>query len=653
MKRDTMVQLIAGVLALVFLAGSGVVATRISASVGRNKLGYATRAVDGDPPQVALGIAMGAFRGVFVNYLWIRANELQEAGRYHEAVNLAKAITTLQPRFPKAWQFHAWNMAYNISVKTQTPEERWRWVNKGVRLLREQGVVYNPNDLNIHRELAWIFLHKIAGMSDDANQYYKRRFALEWTVVLGTPPMADAISATREEASEKFAAWLETIADAPAVDDLVDSDATVADLVKQLDGLGVTLDERLLERYEFHSAVERSPLRGVLVGGFGEARRAFHALLTDPRYKDAWEPLIRAVRRRVVTKNYNMDLRRMIRYTRKYGPLDWRHPAAHAVYWAAKGVEAAYARVNEENKGDFDFVNADRVVIQAVQELYRSGEIYFDPLQFWIGDEKESSFYLALPDVQFVDTYGEIVAEVRKHAGIYENLKKRQWTLNTAGYENFLKDAIRLFYRRGQMDKAEQYYEKLGTLPEQNLNDAARPWDYSKPLDEFIRDQFEDERFRTHYVASSEVYGALYGAFAALAADNGDLFRSQRTYAINFHREYYKRQGVRTNVTGAGGRMDPFPRDWDELEGGAFAVFVGSLDLETAEATYGRAPLSLQQASYDLLAARYGEVLAADKEAGGRGLDEAFPEPPGMDAWRERDAARKAAREHQLDLEQK
>src|SRR5207253_542677 len=88
----------------------------------------ATRLVEGQPPQVAVGIAMGAFRGLFVNILWIRANQLKEDGRYHESMDLARAITQLQPRFPQVWVFHAWNMAYNISVATQTPDERWRWV---------------------------------------------------------------------------------------------------------------------------------------------------------------------------------------------------------------------------------------------------------------------------------------------------------------------------------------------------------------------------------------------------------------------------------------------------------------------------------------------------------------------------------------------
>src|SRR5690606_9111775 len=160
MQRATRTQLIAAGVMVLALAASGVLAVGLSASAGRHRLIYTDQATEGDPPQVGLGIAMGAFRGLFVNFLWIRANQLKEDGRFYEAIDLARAITKLQPRFPQVWVFHAWNMAYNISVSTQTPEERWQWVQAGIRLLRDQGIPANPNDMLIHKELAWIFLHK-------------------------------------------------------------------------------------------------------------------------------------------------------------------------------------------------------------------------------------------------------------------------------------------------------------------------------------------------------------------------------------------------------------------------------------------------------------------------------------------------------------
>jgi len=83
MTRDRRLQLIALVVMLGAMGVSGVLAVQLAASAGRYKLTYTDRAQDDDPPAVALGIAMGAFRGMFVNFLWIRANELKEAGRFH------------------------------------------------------------------------------------------------------------------------------------------------------------------------------------------------------------------------------------------------------------------------------------------------------------------------------------------------------------------------------------------------------------------------------------------------------------------------------------------------------------------------------------------------------------------------------------------
>src|SRR5262245_11501770 len=171
---DRTAQIVALVVLLCCLGASVFIAPSVAASAGRNRLVYGDTLERGDPPEVAVGIAMGAFRGLFVNMLWIRANDRKQEGRYFDAVDLARTITRLQPRFPRVWAFHAWNLAYNISVATNTPEERWNWVSQGIRLLRDEGIPKNPSDLLLHKELGWIFLHKVQGYMDDANGYYKR-----------------------------------------------------------------------------------------------------------------------------------------------------------------------------------------------------------------------------------------------------------------------------------------------------------------------------------------------------------------------------------------------------------------------------------------------------------------------------------------------
>jgi hypothetical protein len=101
LSRDSIIQLAALLVFAVCVASSGALTHALTAEAGRAQLVYTDEATEGDPPEVALGIAMGAFRGLFVNYLWIRANKLKQDGKFFEAMQLSTAITRLQPRFPR------------------------------------------------------------------------------------------------------------------------------------------------------------------------------------------------------------------------------------------------------------------------------------------------------------------------------------------------------------------------------------------------------------------------------------------------------------------------------------------------------------------------------------------------------------------------
>src|SRR5207302_2305632 len=136
------------------------------------------------PPVLAFTtVALGGFRGLISNALWIRANDLQEDDKFFEMAQLADWITELEPHFVQVWLVQAWNMAYNISVKFKDWPDRWRWVKRGIELLRDQGLEWNPNELLIYRELGWIFQHKLGQNLDDANMYYKQQWANEMAAV--------------------------------------------------------------------------------------------------------------------------------------------------------------------------------------------------------------------------------------------------------------------------------------------------------------------------------------------------------------------------------------------------------------------------------------------------------------------------------------
>jgi hypothetical protein len=172
-------------LAAALLAGSGQMQKVLNRD--REQLGLTRmNALDNAPPVLAFTtVALGGFRGLIANCLWIRANDLQNDDKFFEAAQLATWITDLEPSFTQVWLFQAWNMAYNISVKFKDFPDRWRWVEHGIELLRDNGLRYNPDDVLIHRELAWFFQHKMGQNLDDANAYYKQQWAAEMAPFFG------------------------------------------------------------------------------------------------------------------------------------------------------------------------------------------------------------------------------------------------------------------------------------------------------------------------------------------------------------------------------------------------------------------------------------------------------------------------------------
>ncbi len=625
MRRDRTIQLLAASILVLFLCAQGMLAMHISASLGRNRLVYADSAEQGDPPEVALGIAMGAFRGVFVNFLWMRANTLKEAGKYYEAVDLSKTITRLQPRFPRVWAFHAWNLAYNISVATQTRQERWQWVQSGIKLLRDEAIPANPADILLHRELAWIYLHKVQGYTDDAHKYYKVQHAREWAIVLGSPPTVPL--GERAEGNTLrdmyIVDWVGPIADAyETLDELYARYPEARELVEKIRAdVGVDLDERLLEAYEnLKSYAGYAADVGIVPQWF--STDALVKLSADPKYHECAPHLLRHVRKRVLVDKYHMEPDRMVRYTREYGPLDWRHPAAHSVYWSARGAEEALLRMTEKNRKNYDFLNTDRVTIQAIQELYRSGWLLFDVAN--------PSFYQTLPNPEFVPIYGQILDKLTARSDF--DSKTKVYSFYAAGYENLLRDSIRFLYRRGDRGRAAEYYELLRTWPGLNTHNPELKAQITVPIAEFVEQEItRDARQTNPGVAIQEIVGALLAAYiSGLLGDDDELFRNNFEYALLFHRTYQKEQSFRTSVAGEEGRMGLKP--FDEFAATVLAGLAEDAGVPQGALMYRRAPGDLQARAYVLLerSQMKPRLDAQSQQAGAPGFDFWFPMPQGM-----------------------
>jgi len=636
MQSNTRVILIALLVMLVGVVSSGAFNVMVASSQGRHELVFTDRAEDGAPLEVSLGVAMGAFRGIFVNILWIRANDAKESGRFYESVELARSITRLQPRLPRVWTFHAWNLAYNISVTTHTPQERWQWVNAGIDLLRKDALRTNPNDMHIHKELAWILLHKVGGYTDDANQHYKRRFAYQWHNIMGPAPVIPPDQRGRDRVIELYARWVQDIVDAPdTLAELREINPVAGRIADEFERrIGEPLGEDYLRRYQLDIELERAGRSGIIESGrAGPKTRALHEMRRGIGTPEDWEALADHVRKRVLIDEYNMEPVRMVQQVYRFGPIDWRLPTAHSLYWAARGTDVGRMQVNPNNSDSFDFLNAFRMVMQSIQELWRHGDLYFNYIDI---HEGRKAYYQGVPNVYFVRSYGDMLEDVVKASGIYEEAD-RPYRQYSSGYENFLTDAIRFFYRRGDTERAEYWYRRLRTFEGQNTNTPDRTFVMSLPLEEFVEKELYD-RFDSPQVAVSEVYGALQSAyFNGLLVGDRETFEGSFSYARSAHAYFFQKQFNEVAASTNTARMEYMDRDFTFVAGRMLANTITALPPSEAEIMYDAAPDDLKRYAYDPLALRWKNEIDALHESGAsEPFDILFPEPSGMEEFRAR-----------------
>ncbi len=650
--RDRFIQFGAAAVLVLGVTGAGFLQPKMLEISDREQLRYTDESVKGAPPIVAIGTAIGALRGLIVDYLWLKVTIQKEKGLLYEVMADADLITKLQPRFPEVWSFHGHNLAYNISVMTNTPEERWAWVNAGISLVRERGIRYNPNDLELCKELAFWFSHKIDGLADDAHLYYKRQFAREWHLVLGVPPIDH----------DQRTAWIKYIADAPETlpelyAKVPATKGLVEELEKRLAPLGgryaFAADKRFLLLYGEWAARQASPyaqmlgiramdedaatLVGVFESVFGGDPKDESPAAKDRRA--AADALLAFMRRRVLLDEYNMDPQLMYEFTRDTGPLDWRHPAAHALYWARRGSQLGEHRVTDE-LDVAKIVNNDRTEIQAMQALARSGYVSFDPFS---GDN-----VTRLNDprwIKVIDRY-------------FNTLYTKHYDTRGAGgetfmnfHQNFMRQAVRELYRTGDVAGAQEILDRLDSL---YGSGAIIPnSDYSMPLDDFVQRVTFGEYEMQPEVARSDVYSVLERGFReGLLLDNEKVLEEALTFARDLTRFFREvRYNDFVNKFGEGRMKDLIGQLDESIPAVLTKVLLdNSQPLLDRLVIYRKAPEDVRALVYDRVRPVLEAEFAASRLAAtGLAFQQALPEPPGIVEARRRLAEMAARRAREAE----
>lgn len=413
-------KILLSLLVLVLLVGVNFAQRELNAERTRLKL-TRVEAVESMPPMMAFtAVALGGFRGLISNALWIRLNDLQLDEKYFEMVQLSDWITKMQPHFVAVWVHQAWNLSYNISVKFPDPNDRWLWVQRGIELLRDEALKYNPNETLIYRELAWHFQHKMGANLDNAHMTYKREWTRLMTEIIGN----------RERPN-----W----------------------------------DE-----------------------------------LLNPQTDDAKS------RVKLLREKYKLDPKLMQEVDGKYGPLEWRLPETHAIYWAYLGLKSSKPE---------QLITLRRVIYQSMQLAAQRGRLIYNPVDkyFEFGPN-----LVAIPMAN--EGYEEMISTARDSADNVQN-----------AHANFLKQAITDYYTHNREAEAARWHDYLA---------KKYPGRYTKPgqtVTDFVMERYKELMDLGKDKIQSAIEGMFVRHFYELAIGEDDRAQGYTRLIQAIAKEYTKR----------------------------------------------------------------------------------------------------------------
>ena len=125
-----------------------------------------------DLPGEALTLILGGFRGPYVVWLWMSAEEQKQHKIHLDLLSWYTKIATLQSDYPQVWVFNAWNLGWNVSVQWQSQVQKYQWIRRAADYLKE-GYRKNPHSTEIMEELGRIYSEKL-GRAQEA-PYYRQR----------------------------------------------------------------------------------------------------------------------------------------------------------------------------------------------------------------------------------------------------------------------------------------------------------------------------------------------------------------------------------------------------------------------------------------------------------------------------------------------
>lgn len=269
---------------------------------------------------------LGGFRGLVADVVFLKCVNLQDEKRYDDIPALAEWVVGLQPEYTESGRFWASNLAWNISIEHGDYALRWKWVQHGIRLLKDVAIP-GSDDPEYYLEMAMIYRMRIGEIIEPADAYFKTMLATDMQKVMGDWSM-EALAQT----PDSVYGLNEFLGDNRFEEILSNSD----------------ISEKML----FHTFKQTGKLSGLDVSEF-EA-----------------EKIELFFRRRFLVESFGIDPSVASEVEGKYGKLDWRIADSLAVYWA-------YSGKNRAVKLGRPLYRFDRMISRALLRIFRNGNLLY------------------------------------------------------------------------------------------------------------------------------------------------------------------------------------------------------------------------------------------------------------------------------------
>jgi hypothetical protein len=200
----------------------------------------------------------------------------------------------------------------------------------------------------------------------------------------------------------------------------------------------------------------------------------WNELLTDgkPDYEVLLQPESPEDKDRVrnLREIYKMDPAVMQQVDAEHGPLEWRLPEAHAIYWAYLGL-----KVSERAK---DYVTLRRVIFQSMQTAFHRGRMIEFPVAIPGDPGTYTTAFEFGPNLDIAEktnsAYEEMIEEEEKFA---DNMR--------TAHKNFLRTAVYFLYTHNRMTAAEKWYDYVREKYPDSIDTTLEEYVFARVEEEF------------------------------------------------------------------------------------------------------------------------------------------------------------------------